>query len=393
MTKSATPQYLNRELSWIEFNSRVLAEAMDETSPIFERLKFMGIVSSNFDEFFMVRVGAMSEDDPMLSEVYGKAFESMRRQNDYFSEKMTPGLAAAGIQRKLPQELSEKHRDYLRELFTTELMPLLTPIAIRPEQASLPVVNLSLYRTFELCDPRDKANRLFAVVEIPKNYPRMVSLPNGEGLCFILLEDVVSLYANDFFQGYEVAQHGLMRLTSAAEMTVDEEKDEDFMEVMSEALRERRRNSFVRMENASPPGMTDFFARKLGISKGEIFQMNPDGWFDLKTISQIAFSPAYEHLRRPKWEPRPCPEIQEADDLWEVIRQKDILIHHPYESFDAVIRFLAEAAADPDVLAIKQTLYRAAENSAVIRNLEKAAESGKQVTVLVELKARFDEQQ
>lgn len=390
MSAASTDRFFDRELSWLEFNTRVLAEAMDETNPLLERLKFMGIVSSNLDEFFMVRVASLGETDGQLHEIYHKAFHLMDQQNDFFIKQLAPALVKSGITRLRPQDLNHEQHQYVANLFRKELMPLLTPIALRKEHPMPDLVNLSLYRVIELEDPKDIKQRRYALVENPKNYSRVITLPSEQGYAFMLIGDIVSLFAQELFPGYVIAQQGVIRLTRAAEMSIDEEQDEDFSKIMTEALRDRRKNAIVRVETSAPEAIVEFMAEKLQLDKEKIYKT--DGWIDLKTISQIAFQPGFENLKRPQWVPRPVSELENALSLWKTLSEKDILVHHPYESFDAFLHFLSQAANDPDVLAIKQTLYRAANPSAVIGYLEKAAENGKQVTVLVELKARFDEQ-
>lgn len=390
--KESTPpedRYFDRELSWIEFNARVLAEGMDASNPPLERLKFIGIVSSNFDEFFMVRVAGLEEGSPEALEVYRKAYEVLDRQGAYFQDVLVPELEKAGIVRMPPRALNEKHYAYVRDLFFSEIMPLLTPVAIRAEHPIPPLLNHSIYRAVHLANPKRDGEWQYAVVEIPRNYQRIIWLP-GEGNAFILLGDIVSLFIDQLFVGYEVLSQGIIRITRGADLTLDEEKDEDFARVMSEALRMRRGNFIVRFETDAPDEMIDFFRAKLELQDHEIYRVKT--WVDLKSISQLAFQSIFADLKRPPWTAKPNADFTQAEDVWELIREKDVLVHHPYESFDAFLRFLDAAADDPDVLAIKQTLYRAASGSAVVRALVRAAEKGKQVTVLVELKARFDEE-
>ena len=390
MSTPASEKLLDRELSWIEFNARVLEESMDETNPLMERLKFMGIVSSNFDEFFMVRLASFGDAQAHLKEIYKRAFALIDRQHGHFEHALVPALEKAGIARVHPRGLTDRQRDYLNGLLQKELLPLLTPIALREGQPLPILVNLSLYRVVQLIDPAEPKKPYYALIELPRNYPRMIALPAEQRYEFILLEDVISLFANELFSGYEITGQGMIRITRGAELTLDEEKDEDFAKVMTEALRTRRNSFIVRLEISAADAVADFFKKQLEVPEHRIHRIGE--WMDLKGLSQLAFQPAFEHLRRPAWVPRPSPEFQGEEDLWTVLKTRDVMLHHPYESFDAYLQFLKLAASDPDVLAIKHTLYRAAHPSAVIAHLEKAAENGKQVTVLVELKARFDEQ-
>jgi len=391
MDPSATERYFDRELSWIRFNARVLAEAMDPSNPVLERLKFIGIVSSNFNEFFMVRVAGVPETDPRLPEIYQQASSLIRKQELYFKELLVPELEDAGIARVLPQSLDEKQFLFVKNLFRTELLPLLTPLAVHEEQPFPSLANLGLYRVFEVMTSEDSAATRYALVEIPKNCPRMITLPSESVHAFILIEDVIGLFANELFRGFMVGRQGSLRVTRCAEFTIDEEKDEDLAKLMSEALRSRRESPVVRLEIDAPGDITDLLQQHMDLEAHKIFKS--ESWLDLKSISQLAFQPGFERLKRPTWVPRPVLEMTEARDLWGLLREKEILVHYPYDSFSAFLRFISEAAEDPDVLAIKQTLYRTGSHSPVISALERAAENGKQVTVLVELKARFDEEQ
>ena len=391
MENNPQEKYFDRELSWIRFNARVLAEAMDPSNPPLERLKFIGIVSSNFDEFFMVRVAGVAENEPQLAEIYRQAFTLIRKQSLYFRDVLVPELEMAGIVRVLPQELNEKQLAYARSLFFNELLPLLTPLAIHEEKPFPNITNLSLYRIFEVSKPATPGTLRYALVEIPRNFPRMITLPSESFHAFILLEDVVGLFAKELFPGFLIGAQGSLRVTRCAEFTIDEEKDEDLAKLMSEALRSRRESPVVRLEIDAPKDMKNRVKEKMGVMDFKVCEH--EKWLDLKSLSQLAFQPGFEKLKRPDWLPRPVAEIEEARDLWVLLKGKDVLVHYPYDSFGAFLHFISTAAEDPDVLAIKQTLYRTGRHSGVIRALEKAVEKGKQVTVLVELKARFDEEQ
>lgn len=383
-------RYFNREFSWMEFNQRVLEEARNENNLLLDRLRFVAIASSNFDEFFMVRMASFSDDDPLADAIYKKAFSLISQRNDYFLGTLVPELEKAGIHRVLPQALTEKQMEYVRGLFHKEILPLLTPIALREEQA-LPILsNLAIYRFVELREPAKDAPLHYAVIQVPKKSSRMISLPTEQGFAFILAEDVVSLFLNEIFAGYEILNQGSLRITRAAEFSFDEEKDEDFAKVMSEALRSRRNNHIVRMEISASERMRDFIKGLLNVPDQRIY--HNQGWLGLRHLMEIINQPVFASLRNPAWVPKPSPEFEQTGDIWALIREKDRWVHHPYDSFDCVLRYVAEAAQDPDVLAIKQTLYRTDRNSLIIKALEKAALNGKQVTVLIELKARFDEE-
>ena len=383
-------RFFDRELSWLEFNRRVLAEAMDASNPLMERLEFIGIVSSNLDEFFMVRAGGWEDTRAAAKEIYDRAFQQISQRNDCFHGTLVPEMQAAGIMRLAAQALTDRQRDYLRNLFQKEIFPLLTPVAIRHEHPLPFFTNLGIYRFVELREPSGTQEPHYAVIEMPKTLSRLISIPAEQGFVFMLIEDVVALFLSEIFTGYAVLDQGIFRVTRATELTLDEEKDEDFADIMSEALRLRRMSAIVRLEVSAPARMEKFLANALGVAEHKIFR--DQTWLGLRHVMQLALQPSFESLRRAEWTPRTVPEFEDAEDFWGMLREKDRIVYHPYESFDAVLRFLYEAARDPDVLAIKQTLYRTHSDSLVIRALESAAENGKQVTVLVELKARFDEE-
>ncbi len=383
-------RYFDREHSWLEFNARVLQEGMDFGNPLLERLKFLGIVSSNFDEFFMVRMPGLSEgEDDVRDKAYQRAFFLMEQSDRHFIESLVPELARHGIKRVDRTALTEEQRLFLRKLFDSELMPLLTPIAIREERPLPDVVNLSLYLALQITPESGTGQVLYAIVEIPRHYSRMIVLPSDSDYSFILLEDVVALFSTELFPGYQILGQGMMRVTRAAELTLDEENDEDFAKVLAEALQSRRRSHIVRMEVAAPDEIAEFLKMKFKVRDHQIYR-HP-GWFDMKEISRLSFRPGFEDLKLPPWTPKQVPEFQKAENIWKILKERDILVQHPYQSFDAFASFLAAAAEDPDVFVIKQTLYRVAKSSRVMKTLERAAENGKQVTVLIELKARFDE--
>ncbi len=334
---------------------------------------------------------------------------------------LVPELEEAGLRRKLPHELSRAQEEYVRRLFDRELFPVLSPVALTGERAVPALNNLSVYLVFEVTPPgaagagreatrdsgssssanagpssdsdsdsdSDGGDSEFAVVEIPPNLSRMIALPGESGYSFVLLEDVVRTHGASLFQGYEIGDTALMRLTRGAEMALDEERDENFAQVMAEALRERRRGEIMRLEVAGPSRIVRFLERRLAVPQSRQFRQS--AWFDLRSISSLAFLPGFDEHKRERWKPRANPALGASEDLWETLREKDRLLHLPYESFEPVVRFVTEAAEDPDVLAIKQTLYRTASDSRFVQALERAAENGKRVTVLVELKARFDE--
>lgn len=380
-------KYIDRELSWLDFNERVLGEALDEKNPLLERLKFLGIVSSNLDEFFMVRVAGLRPSDLIYSKVYTKAFMLMNRQNRYFMDHIVEALDDADIVRAKPDELNAVDLSFLEKIFKNDLMPLLTPIALRDDSDLSLLINLGLYQIYELASESEDLK--IAVVEIPKTYPRMIRMPSTRGRKFILGEDLISIFAEQLFTGYNIKAKGLLRVTRAMDLSVDDENDQDYAEVITEALRAVRQNHVVRLEVAASNSIVNFLKEKLQLSDERIFRHT--GWFELQSIASLAFEPGFDHLKREVWNSQHVVELEQRDDIWSLLKEKDMLVHQPYESFDAFLHFLKQASTDSDVLAIKMTLYRTANPSAVVKHLEHAIECGKRVTVLVELKARFDE--
>ncbi len=383
-------KYLNRELSWLEFNGRVLAEAMDVSNPILERLKFIGIVSSNLDEFFMVRVASLKDTDPDILLIKDRARQLMKDRDHYFINAMVTELESSGIKRIIPETLQKKQTDYVKRLFKRELLPVLTPISLSEDRPLPSFANLKLYMIVGLLDTSDRSQKKYAAIEIPRNFPRMISLPSQKDYQFMLIEELLSMFIRELFAGYELVDLAYVRFTRAAEMSLDEEKDEDFREVMSEAIRSRRHAEIVRLEASISTDIMKFLKSKIHISDNDFYEIH--SWLDLKSVSLLAFQSGFEDLKRPQWEPRTAHNFERDENIWKLLKEKDVWLHHPYESFDAVNRFISKAADDPAVLAIKQTLYRAGEESSIIHSLERAAGKGKQVTVLVELKARFDEE-
>jgi len=383
-------QLIDRELSWLEFNRRVLAEGMDPDNLLLERLKFIGIVSSNFDEFFMVRIPSLKQTPELLRQAYERSYEIMRAQNEYFENTLMPGLDAAGMVRIFPPLLNEMQREHLKSLFLSDFYPLLTPLAIRNEAPFPPLNSLGIHLAFTLTKPETKDEKFFTVIEIPRQFPRFIPLASPDRFLFILMEDLIYLFSDHLYPSFQVEEWGVFRLTRASELTFDEEKDEDFAKIVTEALRERREGEIVRLEASLPPNLLSQLKDRLGLKSDNL--LAPVSWIDLKSISQLAFQGGFREHKNPPITPYLPALFENQDPIWKALRESDILVHHPYDSFETFDQFLNAAADDPDVLMIKQTLYRAAYPSAVISALERAAENGKQVTVLVELKARFDEE-
>ena len=412
MTAARKIPFFNRELSWIEFNRRVLGEALDKSNKPLERLKFLCIISSNFDEFFQVRVAGLKRQllrgdyvtcpsgmspsaqlDAIFREIRGIAGEQYRCLHD----EVFPLLAEEGLVFVQPRECNDEQAAFLTGLFDREIFPVLTPVRVE-EGMPLPAAgNLRLHAAF-LLEPRgeipDKAAEgpRLAVVQVPSSLPRILHLPERDGKThFTLLEYVVLDHAFHLFPGYDITEHILFRVARDADFSVDEERDEDFVNAMEEVLMDRQHSMAVRLSVINTSSrLRDMIVASLDIPEREVFE-HP-GPLDLKSIMDLALLPGFDHLRDEKWMPQPSPDIPEDEPIWDSLKKKDILLHHPYESFHPVIRLINESAVDPEVLAIKITLYRTSGDSPIVQALELAARNGKQVTALVELKARFDEE-
>jgi polyphosphate kinase len=399
--------YLNRELSWLEFNRRVLQEAQDPTVPLLERLKFIAIVSSNLDEFFMVRVGGLQQKvqaginegsgaDRMpprqqLTRINQLVQEMTAEQYKTLYKQILPPLEKGGIRIAEEKDLKDPDREYLRGVFRKEVFPVLTPLAIDKGHPFPQLANKSLNLAVMLYRAGHE-EPLFAVVQVPAVLPRFVALPSKRGHSFTPLETVIRLHMADLFPGMDIRCVTAFQLTRDGEYEIDDDDVEDLLKKIEEEIRKRRRGAAVHLAieaNASEE-ILDFLMSALDLEREDTTRAT--GMLDLAGLFQIYNLPGYSQLRDPYFAPQPTIDFSQAPDVWTAIRTRDVLVHHPYESFGDVLGFIETAAADPNVLAIKQTLYRTGTDSPIVRALQQAAENGKQVTVLVELKARMDEE-
>jgi polyphosphate kinase len=401
--------FFNRELSWLAFNGRVLEEAMDPQNALLERLKFAVIVSSNLDEFFMVRVAALKhaveEGDTapdsagltpsqQLVFIAQRAHEMVERLHKTLTEEILPALATHGIRMLPVGELEGGQRALLSRYFADEVHPALTPLAIDQSRPFPHLASLSLNLALLLSPTNEGEAPRLAVVQVPGRLPRLVRPPGADGNTYVFLEDVIRAELPALFPGQVLLESTVFRISRDAEMELDDEGDAgDYLEVLEEELRKRRRSRTVRLELDA--GVSDALlgrlTERLGVDTDDVYRVR--GPLDLRALAGLVELPLLEHIRDPPWRPVPILEATEMEDLFAVLDQRDILIHTPYESFDPVVQFVSRAAEDPDVLAIKQTLYRASGDSPIVQALARAADQGrKQVTVLVELMARFDEQ-
>jgi polyphosphate kinase len=405
--------YLNRELSWLEFNARVLAECESESVPLLERLKFHAIVSSNLDEFFMVRVAGLKQQltgevdeiapdgmtvSQQLSAIAKRVHELTAAQSQGLAA-LLPKLAEAGITLVKPAVLSAEVLAELDGRFHGEVFPILTPIAIDPGHPFPQVRNKSL-NLGVMFTREGSLEHGFGVVQVPSMLPRLlpvtgVKTPSGQAAAraYVLLEDLVARHLSTIFPGVRVDGLYVFRVTRNFDIEVDEEEAEDLLQSIQQELRRRERGNAVRLEVTGDPPAGSLAklvkALKLDPEK-DVYSVT--GMLNVADLMSITRYDGGRALRDEPFVPHPVPPLRDADDVFAVLRDQDVLLHHPYEPFDAVVDLVARAADDPDVLAIKQTLYRAGGDSPIVKALVRAAESGKQVTAIVELKARFDEE-
>ncbi|MCA1993720.1 MAG: polyphosphate kinase 1 [Coleofasciculus sp. S288] len=417
------PQYyFNRELSWLEFNNRVLHEATDLRTPLLERLKFMAIFSSNLDEFFMVRVAALKEQvaakvrkltpdgrtpSEQLQAIRERLFPSVMEAHQHFEKVLRSQLAQEGIYLLDYMDLNLDQRAYLQNYFEGQIFPVLTPLAIDPGHPFPHISNLSLNLAVVVKDP-DTGKELFARVKVPEVLPRFVPLPEQLRQRVkkqhpiwmgVPLEQVIAHNLETLFPGMNIQEYHSFRITRNSDLALEEEEAEDLLLAIEQELRKRRLGgSVVRLEAqvGTPESVRGMLMEELELKEADIYEVEgPLGLKDLMSFMELPLP----HLKDPPWTPTVPPRLlspaveEGLEDFFSVIRRGDLLVHHPYDSFSAtVLRFITQAAYDPEVLAIKMTLYRTSGDSPIVNALIAAAENGKQVAVLVELKARFDEE-
>jgi polyphosphate kinase len=404
--------YLNRELSWLEFNARVLEEAADPSNPLLERAKFLAIFSSNLDEFFEIRVSGLQQQvyagvapqdygadglapADQLAAISKRAQALVAAQYRVLREDVFPGLATAGIERVPFHALTGAERQRVETLFRTSIAPVLTPLAIDPGHPFPHVHNksLNIALVVERKNGGQAKRQHFAVVQVPAVLDRLVVVSWEPGRArFILLEDLITHHLSELFGGLRVLRHTCFRVTRNTDLTIEEEDAEDLLATIEESLRQRMRSDPVRLEIAADAD--DRFVTMLtdahDLEARDVYRL--DGPIDLTVLMALHRLEDVAALKDEPLMPRVSPPFAQGRDVFDVIRAHDVLVHHPYESFGCVVDFIARAADDPQVLAIKQTLYRTSGPSPIISALARAAQNGKQVTALVEVKARMDEQ-
>ncbi|MDO4649320.1 MAG: RNA degradosome polyphosphate kinase [Eubacteriales bacterium] len=405
--------YVNRELSWLKFNSRVLSEARDKSLPLFDRLKFLSITSSNLDEFFMVRVASLKDQvhagytktdiaglisKEQLKKISQETHELVHQQYMTLNRSLIPALEKSGMHIHGGSEtLNDEQKEFVDRYFEDEVYPVLTPMAMDSSRP-FPLVRNKTLNIGALISKKDKKKGKeileFATVQVPSVLPRVIEIPSEkEGdRSVILLEKIIERNIGKLFLSNKVICTAPYRIMRNADLTIDEDEAEDLLVEIQKQLKKRQWGEVIRLEieEKTDKRLLSILKTEFEMKEEDIFYIN--GPLDLTMLMKVYGIPGFEKYKTPKYTPAPVPAFQNDKDIFTVIREGDVFLHHPYMSFDPVVDFIRQAAKDPGVLAIKQTLYRVSGNSPIIAALAQAAENGKQVCVLVELKARFDEE-
>ena len=403
--------YRNRELSWISFNERVLSEARDKNIPLFERLKFLSITASNLDEFNMIRVASLKDmvhtsytkpdiagmtPKEQLKEISARQHEVMQVQYSTYNRSLVPALEHIGLRVIAShEELDEAQGAFVDEYFEENVYPVLTPMAMDSSRP-FPLVrnkSLNIGALISKKDKKGKEELEFATVQVPSVLPRIVQLPSKDGeRCVILLEEIIERNIDKLFLSYKVVCAHPYRIMRNADLTIDEDEAADLLAEIQKQLKKRQWGEVIRLEveDKMDKRLQKILKTEFEIKDEDVYYI--PGPLDLTFLMKMYGLEGFEAYKTPRYTPAAVPALMNEEDIFANIRRKDILLHHPYMTFDPVVEFVKHAAKDPNVLAIKQTLYRVSGNSPIIAALAQAAENGKQVSVLVELKARFDEE-
>ena len=395
--------YINRELSWLQFNTRVLKQAQDESLPLLERLKFLAIYGTNLDEFYMIRVAGLkklysagiivSGADRLTPRQQLREIRAYLHQEQQVVEYCMSGifkkLKSDGISVKSYDEVSKVEQGTLNRFFYENIYPVIIPIAVDATHPFPHLNNLSFGLIVKLIDSDDESIERFGIVRIPRVLDRFVELENGT---YVPIESVVSKHIEGLFPGYKLSKFTPFRITRNADIAIEEEEADDFMEILEEGLKLRRKGEMVRLEigTSADEELINFFNRHTNIDENDIYKFHT--FLNLSSLWQIVSNKNFAHLLLPTFKPKNLPPLEANENIFNILEKQDLLLYHPYESFEAVVKFIQSAAKDSDVVGIKMTLYRSGTNSPIIKALMEASESGKQVTVMVELKARFDEE-
>ena len=395
--------YNNRELSWLQFNTRVLKQAQDESLPLLERLKFLAIYGTNLDEFYMIRVAGLkklfsagiivSGADKLTPLQQLKEIRSYLHQEQQVVEhcrsEILKLLEPEGIRVKDYDDVNQTQKNYLNKFFTENIYPVIIPIAIDATHPFPHLNNLSFGLIVKLKDSDDSSIERFGIIRVPRVLDRFVELGSG---VYVPIESVVTKHVEELFPGYELIKFAVFRVTRNADIAIEEEEADDFMEILEEGLKLRRKGEMVRLEVGAHADdeIINFFNHHTNVYKDDIYKFHT--FLNLSSLWQIVGNKDFAHLLAAPFKPKNLPPLDSTESLFTILEKQDVLLYHPYESFEPVVKLVQNAAKDPDVVSIKMTLYRSGTNSPIVKALMDASESGKQVTVMVELKARFDEE-
>lgn len=395
--------YINRELSWLQFNTRVLRQAKDESLPLFERLKFLAIYGTNLDEFYMIRIAGLKKLFSAGVNVSGAdrftPLHQLREIRSYLhKEQIEVEGCLLGIMEKLEKEgiffqsykeTTPQQQQILDKYFKDNIYPVVVPIAVDATHPFPHLNNLSFGQIVKLRDKEDPSVERYGIIRIPRVLPRFVDIDNR---IYIPIGSVVSEHIQDLFPGYELIKFSAFRITRNADLAIEEEEADDFMEILEEGLKLRKKGEIVRLElsNHADDDLLNFFNRHANVFKDDIYRFQT--YLNLGALWQVVGNKDFAHLNVPSFKPRNLPPLDSDENLYAILDKQDLILFHPFESFEPVVRLIQTAAKDPDVVAIRMTLYRSGSKSVIVQSLIAAAESGKQVTVMVELRARFDEE-
>jgi len=399
--------FINRELSWLEFNQRVIEEAQDNSNPLFERLKFLSISESNLDEFFMVRVAGLKDqiaagfNEPdfagltpieQTKKISVRVHQMVEEQHNCFNRSLFPALKKEKIVFVKKEKMTADQIKFINAYFSNNIYPVLTPMVVDKGRPFPLILNKSLNIAVLLENNDTEVEPFFAIVQVPSLISRVVELPLDEGSrSFVYLENIIELNLEKLFIGHNILTASCFRITRNADLSIDEEEAEDLLQAIKESVKQRKWGAAVRLEVESTidQRLITILKDELDVGTSSIYKIV--GPLDLSFLAKFSGLKGFDKYRFPKLEVKKTFNFEE-ENIFDVIKKKDVLLHHPYESFKPVVQLVQEAAIDPEVLAIKQTLYRVSGDSPIVKALVQAAENGKQVTVLVELKARFDEE-
>ena len=404
MLNLKNPQlYINRELSWLQFNTRVLKQAQDESLPLLERLKFLAIYGTNLDEFYMIRVAGLkklfaagiivSGADKLTPLQQLREIRKYLHQEQQVLEHCMTGILSSiekkGIVVKSYEDVNQHQKNQLNRFFNEQIYPVIIPIAVDATHPFPHLNNLSFGIIVKLNDNDDETIERFGIVRVPRVLDRFIECENG---LFVPIESVVAKHIENLFPGYTLNKYAAFRVTRNADMEIEEEEADDFMEILEEGLKLRRKGAMVRLEvgiNADEE-IINFFNRHTNVYKDDIYKFHT--FLNLPSLWQIVGSKDFAHLLAAPFKPKSLPPFHNNEDIFTILEKQDVLMYHPYESFEPVVKLIQDSAKDKDVVSIKMTLYRSGQNSPIVKALMDASETGIQVTVMVELKARFDEE-